>query len=243
MSVELRDRENLFAYSVEIMIMVRYRQKRNVKFSFLPWYEPDVMFPALLHDGLADVGSQVVPNQNLDILLGDAALDEFEEHLLKEGFELPHIKPAALVGCKHASRRGTCRPGVVKVPAEAFQHCHGGCKVTFPTGTEHGTEGSLTVILHLFRVPDTFFEKALFCPRIIAHARLVIVEDVGWWHALNFFLQIFKILSDAVVNILAKFQITVPSLLVFTWYSVPYLYIRYWYQGIYCATLYWYHWS
>jgi hypothetical protein len=77
------------------------------------------------------------------------------------------------------------------------------------------------VILHLFRVPDTFFEKALFCPRIIAHARLVIVEDVGWWHALNFFLQLCKILSDAGVNILAKFQITVPSLLVFTWYSVP----------------------
>lgn len=160
------------------------------------------MFLALLHHRLAYVGAQVVPNQNFDVLLGDAALQKLQEHLLEKGFKFTHVKPPAFIGGEHTSRGCAGGPSVIEVATWALEHGHCWGELPIPTGAEHSAEGRFAMILNLLRVADPFFEETLLGPRIISHAGLIIIEDVGWWHTLNLTLQISKVLPDAGVYII-----------------------------------------
>lgn len=136
------------------------------------------MLLALLHHGRTDVGPQVVANQDLNVLLGDAALDILEEDLLKEGLKFSHGEPPALVGSKNTARWCTSGPGVVEIAAGTLVNSHAGGEVAITTDAENRAKGSLAVVLDLLWVSNTLLEEALLSPRVVPHARFIIIKDV-----------------------------------------------------------------
>ncbi len=77
----------------------------------------DVVVLALLHDVEAEVGTQVVHNQNFDLLLGYLTINPLQKNLFKPRLTLSHVKPTHFVRCEHAPYWPSCRPHVIEVTA------------------------------------------------------------------------------------------------------------------------------
>lgn len=157
------------------------------------------MLLTLLHDDGTDVSTKVISYQDLHILLGDAAVNVLQEDLFEKGLKFSHIEPATFIGSENTAGGCTSGPSLVKVSAGTLKNGHGGGEITITTGAKHRAESGLAVIFDLLRVANPLLEEALPSPRVIPHARFIVIEDVGGGHPLNLATQVRKVLSDAVV--------------------------------------------
>lgn len=116
------------------------------------------MLTAKLHHGLTQVRSQVIPNEDFDLLLGDPILNILEEDLLEKDLELPHVEPSAFVSGEYTAWRSAHGPGIIEIAAQGLQNRHGWQAISMASDAEHRAEARFAVVPNLFRVSDSLLE-------------------------------------------------------------------------------------